>query len=195
VVDVPEKTLVVGQLAGVFGVKGWLKIRSYTQPDSNIFSYSPWWLKTAQGLKKVEVTDYSARPQGFVVQLKGIDDRDVAAQLGKIEIVISADLLPELASDDYYYHQLIGLKIISIFSESGPILPSSDAVLNEDYSGVLLGCVSDVLETGANDVLVVKPCQGSVDEQERLIPYVREQYVIDISLEKGEIQVDWDPTF
>ncbi len=185
-----EKTLVVGQLAGVFGVKGWLKIRSYTQPEANIVSYSPWLLKTPQGLREVEVLDHKVRPQGLVVHLKGIDDRDVAAQLGRLQIVVPTDLLPSLGEDDYYLHQLLGLKVISLFSGEG-----SEQAGSGDSPEVVLGLVSDVMETGANDVLVVKPCPDSIDDSDRLIPYMRKQYVIDISLDKGEIRVDWDPNF
>lgn len=179
-----ESTIVVGQLAGVLGVKGWLKIRSYTQPERNILSYSPWWLKTPEGLKEVVVTDHKVRPQGLAVHFEGVDDREVAALFGRQQILVSANLLPELEDDEYYLHQFLGLRVISVFDDLG-----------DTAAEKLLGVVSDVMETGANDVLMVESCKDSIDDQSRLIPYVLGQYIVSISLDKGEIRVNWDPEF
>ena len=77
--DKSSVNLVVGQLAGVFGVKGWIKVRSFTQPEENILNYGPWRLRTSTGIRPVEVDAYNLRPQGLVVHFKGVDDRDVAA--------------------------------------------------------------------------------------------------------------------
>lgn len=171
--------MVVGELAGVFGVKGWLKVRSFTQPEDNILAYRPWQIKTAQGLQKVEIDAYKMRPQGLVVHFKGLDDRDVAAAYGRAPIVVDKSLLPELSAGDFYWHQLIGLKVISVYGGCS----------------VLLGEVAQMLETGANDVIVVRPCEGSLDNNERLVPYVLEQYVLEVDLDAGELRVDWDPEF
>lgn len=178
-VDKSSVSLVVGQLAGVFGVKGWVKIRSFTQPEENILEYGPWRLKTSSGTKAVEVDAYNLRPQGLVVHFKGIDDRDVAALLGRAEIEVDRAELPELPAGEYYWHQLIGLKVIS--EAAG--------------TQVLLGRVAEMMETGANDVMVVRPVEGSLDDRERLVPYVPELYVVGVDLLVGEIRVDWDPEF
>lgn len=170
--------LVVGQLAGVFGVKGWVKVKSYTQPIENILDYGPWRLLTQHGMLEMEVDEYKIRPQGLIVHFRGLDDRDVAAQYGRAKIEVDKALLPELEDGDFYWHQLFGLKVIS------------------DYDGeTLLGIVDDLMETGANDVLVVKPCVGSVDDRERLVPYVLGQYVTGVDLLGGEVRVIWDPEF
>lgn len=175
----PEEPMVVGELAGVFGVKGWLKVRSFTQPEDNILTYKPWQIKTAQGLQEVEVDAYKMRPQGMVVHLKGLDDRDLAAAYGRAQIVVDRNLLPELAPGDFYWHQLLGLKVVSLYGGSR----------------VLLGEVAQMLETGANDVVLVRPCSGSLDDRERLVPYVLPQYILEIDLDAGELHVDWDPEF
>jgi len=177
--------IAVGRLAGVFGIKGWLKVRSNTEPASNILNYQPWYLKTPHGLKVVEVDDASARPQGLVVHIKGYDDRDLAAALGKAVIEVEKQQLPELAAEEFYWHQLVGLQVLSYFSAGGE--PASE--------GLLLGEISSLLETGANDVLVVKPSAGSIDDRERLVPYLPGEFVLNIDLEQRVMTVDWDPEF
>lgn len=171
--------LVVGQLSGVFGVKGWLKVKSFTQPEENILRYAPWRLRMPTGLKIVEVDDYQMRPQGLVVHFKGLDDRDEAAQIARLEIEVDKSELPELHAGDYYWHQLMGLTVITDF-------------LGCDQS---LGQVKDILETGANDVLVVAPEADSVDQRERLVPYVPDLYVKSVDLTARVIRVWWDPEF
>jgi 16S rRNA processing protein RimM len=169
----------VGELAGAHGVKGWVKVKSSTEPEENIFSYSPWWLKTKHGVKKVEVDDASQRPQGLLAHIVGLDDRDEAAALNGVKIAVERSQLPELEAGEYYWHQLIGLTVIS------------------EYGGQKrrLGQVSKLLETGANDVLVVKGDEASIDDRERLIPYLPDRVVRSIDIEQGAMTVDWDPEF
>lgn len=169
----------VGRISAVFGVKGWVKVQSFTEPAENLFDYAPWWLKTAHGVKTVEIDEAKPHGKGFVAHLKGVDDRDLAASYAGLTIAVERNLLPELEAGEFYWHQLQGLSVISRF-ESG------------EYR---LGRVARLLETGANDVLVVAADADSVDERERLIPYVPEQYVVDIDLAAGTMIVDWDPEF
>ncbi|HEY7774680.1 MAG TPA: ribosome maturation factor RimM [Marinagarivorans sp.] len=174
--------IAVGHLVGVFGVKGWLKVKTNTQPAENIVSYQPWYLKTAHGLKVVEVDDYAFRPQGLVVHIKGYDDRDLSAALGKAAIEVDINQLPELESEEYYWHQLVGLKVYSVFA-------------GDSSNRTVLGVIKNLMETGANDVLVVAPCDDSIDGRERLIPYLPGQFIKRIDLAAGEVDVDWDPEF
>ncbi len=169
----------VGRITTVFGVKGWLKIHSETQPMENIFSYNPWWLKTRHGVKAVEVEEFRPHGKGLVALLKGIDDRDMAQELCQVTIAVERAQLPELDAGEYYWHQLEGLVVISEFE--GQI--------------TRLGLVERILETGANDVLVVKGDADSVDLNERLVPYIPGQFVKTVDLEAGEMRVDWDPAF
>ena len=169
----------VGHLVGVFGVKGWLKVKSNTQPAENIINYKPWFLKTAHGLKEIEIDDYAFRPQGLIIHIKGCDDRDQAEAYGKANIEVEIAQLPGLEGDDYYWHQLIGLKVFS------------------EYGGgrTLLGEVKSLMETGANDVLIVASCEGAVDDRERLVPYLPGDVVGLVDLSAGEMNVAWDPEF
>lgn len=169
----------VGRICGVFGVKGWVKVKSSTEPEDNIFNYSPWWLKTKHGVKAFEVVEFQRHAAGLVVHLKDVDDRDLAQTLNLSNISIERQQLKELPDGDFYWHQLIGLKVITVFN-------------GESKS---LGVVSSVLETGANDVLIVKPDDESVDGKERLVPYIVDMYVKSVSLEAQQILVDWDPDF
>lgn len=174
-----NERITVGQIVGVFGVKGWVKVKSFTEPEENIVEYEPWWLRTKHGLKQVEVDEFVMRPQGLIVHIKGCDDRDAAEQLAKSKIDVEQALLPSLDEGDFYWHQLIGLKVVS------------------EHNGARydFGTVSKMLETGANDVLVVKGGDDSLDDKERLIPYVPDLYVKDIDLEQQQILVEWDPDF
>lgn len=177
--DQSSENLVVGQLAGVFGIKGWVKVRSFTQPEENILNYGQWRLRSSSGVKPVEIDAYNMRPQGLVVHFKGIDDRDVAALLGRAEIEVDRAELPDLPDGEYYWHQLIGLKVIS----------------ETEGTAYFLGRVAEMMETGANDVMVVRPAEGSIDDRERLVPYVPDLYVLGLDLIAGEIRVSWDPEF
>lgn len=178
----PKSPLVtVGEITSVYGVKGWVKVRSFTSPSENLFSYAPLFLKTKHGVKEIEIDEYRPQGKGLAAHIVGIDDRDVAQALCRSDIAIRQEQLPELEDEEFYWHQLIGLTVTSVF----------------DGQSKVLGKVVRLMETGANDVLVVKgdPATGSLDAKERLIPYVPEQYVLDIDLAASAITVDWDPDF
>lgn len=171
--------IVVGQIVGVFGIKGWLKIKSFTEPMENILRYSPWELRLPSGLKRFQVEEFAQRPQGIAVKLKGIDDRDQALALGKAQIYVERAQLARLEAGEFYWSQLIGLRVVSQFNEAE----------------IDLGVVQSLLETGSNDVLVVRGDERARDLQERLIPYLPGQFVLDVNLELGVIRIDWDPDF
>jgi 16S rRNA processing protein RimM len=165
-----EKYLVVGKISGVFGVKGWLKIYSFTEPRENILTYSPWYLRKGSELKQVKVLEGALHSKAVIASLVGISDRDLAANLAGYEILIDESLLPEAEEGEYYWRDLIGLNV-------------------ETEQGISLGVVDYLLETGANDVLVVK------SDRERLIPFLQGQFVKSIDLAAGKMIVDWDPEF
>lgn len=179
--------IAVGQLVGVFGIKGWLKVKSNTEPAENIINYKPWFLKTQHGLKEIEIDEYAFRPQGLMIHIKGCDDRDEAAALGKAVIEVNKSLLPELDEQEYYWHQLVGLEVFTEFS--------GDSLESDTAKSQCLGRVKSLLETGANDVLVVEASSDSIDERERLVPYVPGEFILAVDLEAGIIRVDWDPEF
>ena len=172
----------LGRITTVFGVKGWVKVQSYTEPRENLLQYKTWWLKTRHGVKSIEVDQgrtHGSHGQVLVVHIKGVDDCDLAREYCQVSVAVELDQLPELDDSEYYWHQLEGLQVVS------------------DYDGQRyeFGRVKGLLETGANDVLVVSACEGSIDDRERLVPYVPEQFVKSIDLQAGLIVVDWDPAF
>jgi 16S rRNA processing protein RimM len=185
-----ESRLVVGKLVGAFGVKGWIKVKSHTEPITNILGYQPWWLQTKQGLRRVEVDAHAVHPQGLVVHIKGVEDRDEALALSHALVEVDSTLLPDLDEGNFYWHQLVGLHVKSLFDVPEPKLTDSSK-----SQAKLLGSVSGLMETGANDVLVIQPCEGSFDKRERLVPYLPGDAVIKVDLAAGCIWVDWDPDF
>jgi 16S rRNA processing protein RimM len=165
-----QEDINVGKISGVFGIKGWVKVFSFTDPRENILNYSPWLLKKGSETRQVAVTDGSLHGKAVVAQLEGVNDRDLAAGLIGWGIFITHDQLPAATEGEYYWSDLIGLKV-------------------ETIEGVQLGEVGSLLETGANDVIIV---QG---ERERAIPFLQGQTIINIDLDAGIMTVDWDPEF
>ncbi|MFV1922281.1 MAG: ribosome maturation factor RimM [Methylotenera sp.] len=176
--------VVMGKVTSVYGVKGWVKVFSYTQPKDNILAYSDWQLQDNSGaVKPVKVLDCKAHGNGFIAHFQGSNDRDIAKLYCGSLVTVSKASLPSLPAGEYYWSQLEGLMVYAID-------PASDKA-----SKVLLGKVDHLIETGSNDVLVVKKCQGSLDGRERLIPYLPDQVVKLVDVENNVIEVDWDPDF
>lgn len=168
--------VVVGEITSVYGVKGWVKVRSFMQEPAEIFQFENWLLADKSRVRpwSVAVVDaYRLHGKGFVAHIKGCDDRDSAAAYAQLEIAVGKDSLPDLADDEVYWADLEGLLVFNLKDEA-------------------LGVVECLMETGANAVLVVKPCEGSADQQERLIPYVPGPVVKQVSLDERRIIVDWE---
>lgn len=175
-VDV-EKDIILGKVGAVYGIKGWLKIHSFTDDNEAILDYFPWSLKLGNNVRSVDITDWRRHNNGLIVKVGGIDDRDEAQALVGSEILTSADSLPELPEGEFYWRDLMGMAVVTV-------------------DGYDLGVVSDMLETGANDVLVVKANRNDgFGKKERLIPYLFEQVVKSVNVENKQICVDWDPGF
>ena len=176
----PSELAVIGKITTVYGVKGWVKVHSYTEPMENFFGYTDFLIQRNGSWSSIDFAEGKRHGKGLVARISGVDDRDVAAGYTRCDIAIPVSAMPKLEDDEFYWHQLEGLKVLTKGS---------------DGDDLLLGVVSHMLETGANDVLVVRKCQGSIDKQERLIPYLPDQFIQHIDLEAGEIRVDWDPEF
>jgi 16S rRNA processing protein RimM len=162
--------VVIGKISGVFGVRGQVKVYSYTEPRENILKYDPWMLGSGDNWKPYQVTSGKLQGKGLIAQLKGCDDRDQAQLLVGQEIVIEKSRLPETKAGEFYWSDLEGLRVVTT-------------------EQVELGKVSHLFETGSNDVLVVK------GDREYLIPYIKDQVIKQIDLDTGQIVVDWDPEF
>lgn len=160
----------VGKISGVFGIKGWVKVFSYTEARENILTYSPWLLKKGTENKLLKVIDGNLQGKFLVAQLESVTDRDQAANLMGWEIFIKAEQLPKVAKGEYYWSDLLGLAV-------------------KTDLGVELGIIDSLLETGANDVVIVK------GEREHVIPFLQGETILDINLALGTMVVDWDPDF
>lgn len=173
----PDNSLmVIGKITSVYGIKGWVKLYSYTDPMENIFNYQPWQLRIADNLQKLDVQSGKRQGKGLIAKIAGVDDRSEAYKYCGYEILVASSLLPELEQGEFYWSQLQNLLVYT-------------------EAGLLLGKVSHLLETGANDVLVVKSTAESIDQRERLLPYIPEQVIINIDLAAGFMQVNWEAEF
>ncbi|WP_237058808.1 ribosome maturation factor RimM [Microbulbifer sediminum] len=166
----------VGRITAVYGVRGWVKVHSFTEPMDNILQFHDWWLQAGDGWEPLQIDGGRRHGKGLIVHIKGVDDRDLAARFCQRDIAVSRAQMPSLAEGEYYWHQLEGLAVVSRFGGA-----------EQD-----LGTVERLMETGANDVLVVR---GGKDGRERLIPFLPGEFITDIDLDAGVITVDWDPEF
>lgn len=166
---------VLGKITSVYGVKGWVKIYSFTDPIENILQYRRWTLKKDGVERVVGLSAGKKHGKGLVACIDGCNDRELAQQYCGSLIVVSSEELPELEEGEFYWHQLEGLSVKTV-------------------EGVDLGTVSHLIETGSNDVMVIKGSRGDA-KKERLVPYLPGQVVTDIDLEEKTITVDWDPEF
>ena len=174
-VDRQELT-VLGKISTAFGIKGWVKVYSYTEPMTNILDYPVWLLNVNGQWQEFKVTNSQLHTKGLAVSLAGIHDRDAAFALAHSEIAVPTSDLPELEENEHYWFQLIGLNV-------------------KNTEGEWLGQVAKLLNSGGgNQVLVIKGCEGSIDQQQRLIPYVG-AIVLQVDLESNTILVDWQADF
>ncbi len=160
--------VLMGRVSGHFGVKGWVKVYSYTEPREALLSYGNWLIRSGDAWQSRRVIDGKRHGKTVIAKLAGISDRDQAAAIIDCDIGIRREELPEPDEGQYYFGDLEGLEVRHL-----------------DGSG--LGRVVSILETGANDVLVVRD-----GDTERLIPFVIDRVVRRVDLEAGIIHVDWE---
>ena len=163
-----HKHVALGYISAVHGIKGWVKVHAWTRPMEAILEYQPWLL--GEEKSPVKIIDGRKQGKGLVALLPGYDDREQAITLVGQQLFIQHDQLPPTAKDEYYWSDLEGLEV-------------------HTTKGDVLGRVEKLMETGANDVLVIR------GEREHLVPFIQGQYVKRVDLEGGTIEVDWDPEF
>ena len=163
--------VVLGKISGLYGVQGWVKVFSYTEPRAAIVNYRPLYLQQPrQQWQADELEGGRAHGKGVVLKFADIDDRDRASQLIAAEVAITREQLPPPAAGEYYWVDLQGLQVIA-------------------DTGQVLGKIEYLFSTGANDVMVVK------GDRERLIPFLQNDVVKTIDLDRRIMRVDWDPDF
>jgi 16S rRNA processing protein RimM len=183
--DSSSELTTLGRIGAAHGIKGWVKLISFTGPAENILSYRHFFLshksipgsQAATGAReKIEIDESRAQGKHFIGHIKGCDDREQASVYTGRELQVETSTLPQLDTEDYYWYQLEGLKIINLQGDN-------------------LGQVDHLIETGANDVLVVRASQDSIDKEERLIPFIRDKVIKKVDLPGGTVQVDWEKDY
>lgn len=168
--DAQSGMVVIGRISGLYGVRGWLRIFSYTDPRENIIAYSPWLVNIDGQWQPMKVVTGRTQGKSVVVNLAGYDDRDAAVTLLGKDIAVLREQLAAPAPGEYYWADLEGLRVVNT-------------------AGVEFGVVDHMFQTGANDVVVVK------GDRERLIPFVQGEVILKIDLQQGVMEVDWDPDY
>ncbi|HHL30999.1 MAG TPA: ribosome maturation factor RimM [Oceanospirillales bacterium] len=158
----PDSRILIGKVSGCFGVKGWLKIFSYSDPRENITTYKSWLV----GDKLFDSVESKKNGKLIVAKLEGINDKETAQTLIGQKIEILQSQLQQLDTNQFYWKDLIGLSVTN-------------------KQGVDLGIIKNMLETGSNDVIIIK------GDRERLIPYITDKTIIKVDLSNKTMLVDW----
>jgi len=166
--------VIIGKIGAPYGVKGWVKINTYTDTPEGIFEYSPWFIGEE---KTYQIDQWRPHGKALVAKIEGVDSRDDAERIKKLDIAIAADQLPDLGDEGFYWRELTGMQVVTT-------------------QGYDLGVVKDVFNTGANDVLQVRANgKDAFGQKERLLPFVFDSVVQSVDKAERVITVDWDPGF
>ena len=165
-----DDLVIMGYVSGAFGVRGWVKIHADTEYADSLFDYPVWWLGKGDSFKAYTFEEGAVHTKALAAKLAGVEGRDQAQALRGCEIAVPRAQLPKTEEGEYYWSDLIGLEVVN-------------------QEGITLGKVKNLLETGANDVLVLAD-----DGKERLLPFVN-QVVLAVDLAAGRISVDWGVDF
>jgi len=163
-----DKQVALGYICAVHGIKGWVKVHSWTRPPEAILDYQPWLLGDQQ--QSVKFITGRKQGKGLAVLLPDSNDREQARLLVGQKISVQRDQMPETVPGEYYWSDLEGLEVHTL-------------------NGEVLGVVEELMDTGANDVLVIR------GQRQHLVPFIQGQFIMAVDLEGGRIDVDWDPEF
>ena len=181
----------MGRISAPFGIKGWIRVQSFSPTASGLTNYSTWWLGSAENWREYKVEQSQVQGADVIAKLVGVDDRDEAAGFKGQQVAIPREAFPPAEQGEYYWADLVGLGV-------------------KNTEGVDFGVVTAMLETGANAVMVVQPVvqpvakqvvqQSAVDGdggnkndakgRERLIPFIAD-VVKRVDIAAGLIEVQW----
>lgn len=180
-----EDMVVMGRIVAPYGVYGWLKVVPDTEYLDGLLDYETWWIGKAPDWRECTVEQAKIHNDVLLIKLAGVSDRDAAFAIKGQQVAVPREALPEPDEGEYYWSDLVGLSVTNT-------------------KGVAFGKITQVFETGANDVLVVREEQktgvkgkdGKLREEyrERLIPFTSEA-VPDVNIQAGTVLVDWDADF
>jgi 16S rRNA processing protein RimM len=164
----------MGRISAPFGIKGWVRVTPFTASADGLTNYPVWWLGGAGRWREYDITQSQVQGTDVIAKLAGCDDRDAAAAMKGQPVAVPRDAFPPEAEGEYYWADLIGLGV-------------------RNSEGLDFGVVTEMLETGANDVMVVR-IEGGCGETERLIPFIA-GVVKRVDIATGVIEVDWGADF
>ncbi len=164
------RAVILGRISGLYGVRGWVKVFSYTEPREALLEHKEWLVGSPEAWTPVAVADARTHGRTLVARLAGTDDRDAAAAYVGADVAVPRDRLPATEEGEYYWSDLEGLEV-------------------RHRGGRVLGRVSRMLGTGAHDVMAIRP---ENQEPEILVPFVPGEFVLAVDLDNGVIDVDWE---
>ena len=167
-VDDENNWVVMGKFGRPFGIKGQIYVHSFATHIDDLLNYHPWYQKSKDGFNAIALVEPNVRNDHILVSVEGFESREKVSALTNQLIYILKNQLPELRTDEYYWHELIGMRVLS----------SDDA---------FKGYVVEVMATGSNDVLVV-----THDDKRYLVPFLLDSVIESIDKETRCIKVDWD---
>ena len=160
--------ILVGKISNPHGIKGWVKVISFTDPIENILSYKKWTISDNETEKTYCLEDSRIQGNKIVIKLEGVNNRDDADLLKNLQIEINRSDLPELEENSYYWEDLVDFNVI-------------------DIKGNPVGKVDSLFRTGSNDVLVII----NETKQRLLVPFIMEEVIKYVDLDKELISIDW----
>jgi 16S rRNA processing protein RimM len=162
--------VVMGKIVAAQGLQGWVKVQTYTEHLDSLLEYDTWYVGNEQAWRPIQVLEADVHGKVLVAKLEGIADRTAAEKYKGLLIAVPRVELPEQEEGEYYWSDLLGLSV-------------------ENLAGEKFGAVGSLLETGANDVLVVKGEGG-----ETLIPFIA-SVIQQVDMKKKTICVDWQADY
>ena len=162
------KKILVGKISNPHGIKGWVKVISFTDPIENILSYKKWTISDNETEKTYCLEDSRIQGNKIVIKLEGVNNRDDADLLKNLQIEINRSDLPELEENSYYWEDLVDFNVI-------------------DIKGNPVGKVDSLFRTGSNDVLVII----NETKERLLVPFIMEEVIKYVDLAKELISIDW----
>ena len=175
ILENPINPIIIGLTGSGYGIHGWLKILSYTEKSENIFNYQPWFIKSINGWKYIKIQNWKHYGNNkFVIKINNINDRNSLINFYNCKIQVSSINLPTLNNNEFYWKDIIGCRVINLYGND-------------------IGQVIDFIETGSNDVLIVKKHmkKNLSYEDECLIPFIDKQVIKKVDIILGIIEVDW----
>lgn len=173
----PVDPVVVGKMGSAYGIRGWIRVFSFTESAESIFKYQPWFIKKISKWQPIGLENWRRHNQDLIIKMRNIEDRKSTTLFTNCEIVVDMLQFPDLGSGEYYWKDLMGCRVVT-------------------SCGSELGEVIDLIETGSNDVLVVKAnLEDAFGIHERLIPFLDGKVIKNVDLTTQVIEVEWDPEF